>query len=77
MLKSILRGFSDTYIQLKGTITIAGRGADKAARQEDKRNKEVIFKNCALFIEWISEINNTRVDNAKDTDIVVPIKYVI
>ena len=33
---------------------------------------EVIFKNCALFTDYINEINNTHVDNAKDLDVVMP-----
>ena len=35
-------------------------------------NKKVVFKNCAPFINCISEIKNTQVDNAKDIDIVKP-----
>ena len=35
------------------------------------RNEIAIFKNYAPFINCISEINNTKVDNAKDTDIVM------
>ena len=31
-----------------------------------------MFKNCARFTDCISEINNTQVDNAKYTDIVMP-----
>ena len=34
-------------------------------------NKKVIFKNCVPFTNYISEINNTQVDNAKETDIVM------
>ena len=34
--------------------------------QADGRDKCVAFKNCAPFINCISEINNTQVDNAKD-----------
>ena len=71
MLKSTLCDNSDAYILVKGTITINGRGADAAARQADERNKGVAFKNCAPFINCISEINNTQVDNAKDIDIVM------
>ena len=71
MLKSSLCDYSDAYILVKGTITIAGAGADAAARQADERNKAVIFKNCAPFINCISEINNTQIDNAKDIDIVM------
>ena len=32
----------------------------------------MLFKNCAPFIDCISEINNTQVDNAKEIDIVIP-----
>ena len=39
--------------------------------------KKVIFKNCALFTDCISKINNTQVDNAKDIDIVMPMYNVI
>ena len=49
MLKSSLCDYSDAYILVKGTITIAGAGADAAARQVDERDKGVIFKNCAPF----------------------------
>ena len=69
MLKSSLRGYSDAYILVKGTITIAGAGDDAAARQADERDKGVAFKNCAPFINCVSEINNTLIDNAKDIDI--------
>ena len=59
------------------TITINGRGADAAARQADERDKGVSFKNCAPFINCISEINNTQIDNAKDIDIVMPVYNLI
>ena len=72
MLKSSLCDYSDAYILVKGTITIIGRGADAAARQADERDKGVSFKSCALFINCISEIHNTQIDNAKDIDIVMP-----
>ena len=71
MAQSSLCGYSDTYILFKGTIAITGEGADAAARQADVRNKGVIFKNCAPFINCKSEINNTEIDNAKDIDIVM------
>ena len=56
MLKSSLYDYSDAYIIVKGKIAITGRGADAAARQADKRDKGVAFKNCAPFINCISEI---------------------
>ena len=79
MLKSSLCDYSDAYILVKGKITIRGVGDDAAARRADQKDKGVAFKNCAAFINCISEINNTQVDNAKDIDIVMPrhnlIKY--
>ena len=65
-----------TYI-FKGRITITGAGNDAAARQADERNKSVIFKSCAPFINCKSEINNTETDNAKDIDIVMPMYNLI
>ena len=77
MLKPCLCDYSDAYILVKGTITIIGRGSDAAARQADERDKGVSFKNCAPFINCISEINNTQIDNAKDIDIVMPMYNLI
>ena len=59
MLKSSLCDYSDAYILVKGKITITGRGAHAAAREQDERDKSVKFKNCAPFTNCISEINNT------------------
>ena len=71
MLRSSLCDYSDAYILVKGKITIARAGNDVAARQADERNKGVVFKICAPFINCISEINNTQIDNAKDINIVL------
>ena len=76
-LKSSLCDYSDAYILVKGTVTINGRGADAAARRADERDKGVAFKNCAPFINCISEINNMQIDNAKDIDIVMPMYNLI
>ena len=73
MLKSSLHDYSDTYILVKGRITITGAGDNAAARQADEENKGVRFKNCALFVNCKNEINNTVIDNAKDVDIVMPV----
>ena len=72
MLKSNLCGKSDAQILVKGRMTITDAGADAAARQADKRDKEVIFKNCVPFINCKSEMNNTEIDYAKDIDVVIP-----
>ena len=74
MLKSSLCDYSDAYILVKGKIKIRGAGDDAGARQADERDKGVAFKNCAPFINCISEINDTQVDNAQDIDIIMP-KY--
>ena len=68
MLKSSLCDCSDA---------ITGAGYDAAARQADERNKGVISKNCATFINCKSEINNTEIDNAKDIDLVMPMYTLI
>ena len=36
-----------------------------------KKNKGVLFRNCAPFIDCISEIGNTQTDYAKDLDVVM------
>ena len=35
------------------------------------KNKQVIFKNCALSSDYISENSNTLVDNARNLDVVM------
>ena len=77
ILKSSLCDHSDAYILVKGTTTITGAGADTAARQTDERDKAVIFKNCAPFINYKTEINNAEIDNAKDINIVMPMYNLI
>ena len=77
MLRSNLCDYADAYILVKGTITITGAGNDDAAKRLDERNKGVIFKNCAPFTKYISRINNTDIDNAKDIDIVMPMYNLI
>ena len=70
MIRSNLCDYSDAYILVSGTIAITWAGEDDAKRA-DKRKKEVIFKNCAPFTNCISNISNTQIDNAENTDIVM------
>ena len=58
-------------------MTVTGAGADDAAKQLEERNKGVIFKNYALFIDCISEINNTQIDNVKYINVVIPMYNLI
>ena len=72
LLRSDLCDYANAYILVQGTITITGAGDAAAAREADKRDKGVTFKNCALLTKCVSRINNTDIDNAKDVDIVTP-----
>ena len=67
MLRSSLCDYSDAYILVKGNITV-----NNTAAAANNTNKKVIFKNCAPFTNCISKINNTQIDNAEYTDIVMP-----
>ena len=60
MLRSHFCDFNDAYIVVKGTITVTN--PDNA-----KRNKAVMFKSNAPFMNCISKI-----DNAEDLDVVMP-----
>ena len=64
MLKLSLFNYSDVYILVERIITVANTA--------DNANKKVIFKNCVLFTDCTSKINNTKIDNAKDIDVVMP-----
>ena len=70
MLRSSLCDCSDAYILVKGNISVNNTAADGAAA--NNTNKKVIFKNCAPFTNCISKINNTQIDNAEYSDIVMP-----
>ena len=64
MLRSDLCDFSEAYIVVKGIITVTGP-------DNSKRNKSVVFKNNAPFINCISKINGIQTDNAEDLDVVM------
>ena len=42
-------------------------------KKKTKNDKGVIFKNCVPSTKCISEINNTQVDYAQETDVVISI----
>ena len=69
MLTFSLCDYGDAYILIKGTITVNNTAAADA--DANNTNKKVILKNCAPFTNCMSEINNTKVDIAKDLDIVM------
>ena len=65
MLRSDLCDFSDAYIVAKGTISVT-------APDDAERNKSVVFKKNAPFINCISKINRVQIDNAENLDVVMP-----
>ena len=54
MLKSSLCGYSDACILVSRTITVAALAPGRG-----NNNYKIKSKNCALFTDFISEINNT------------------
>ena len=62
MLNSSSCDCNDVYIHVNGTIAILNTGT---AATPNRKNKNLIFKNCAQFTDCISKINKTYVDNAK------------
>ena len=75
MLRPSLCDYSDTYILVKGNISV-NNTAD-AGDDANNANKKVIFKNCAPFSNWISKINNEQIDNTEYIDIVMPMYNLI
>ena len=75
MLRSNLCDYSDAYIHVKGTIKVPNTAGARAA--VNNTNKKVMFKNCAPSTNRMSEINNTQVVDAQDSDIVVPMYNLI
>ena len=74
MLRSSWCDYNDPYILVSVAITVpntAAAAAAAAVAAADNR-KNIITKNCPPFTNFISEINNTQIDDAKDIDIVLP-----
>ena len=67
MLRSSLCDYSDAYILVKGTISIAAQ----AREDPNNANKKVVFKNCAPFTDCISEVNDIQIDNVKRIDVIM------
>ena len=66
MLRSNLCDYSDAYISVKGTFTVAGNNL------RDRRNRPLILKNNAPFVSCITRINGELIEYADDLDIVMP-----
>ena len=75
MLKSSLCDYSDVYILVKGTTTIPNTTA--AGTAANNVNKKATTKNYAPYTDYISELNNTQVNNAKYIDVAMSIYNLI
>ena len=75
MLRSSLCDYIDAYILVKGNI--AGNNIAATGAAANNTNKKLIFKNCAPFTNCIDKINNTQIDNAEYTDIIMPMYNLI
>ena len=69
VLESSLYDYSDMDILVKGTMTISA--VRPPAENPNNNDEKVVFKNCAPFTDFISEINNIYIDNTKDIDVVM------
>ena len=50
ILKSDLCDYSDAYALVSGILAITAAGANDATKRTDQRDKGMIFKNCAPFL---------------------------
>ena len=66
MFRSNLCDYSDAYILVKGTITVAGNNL------RDRKDRPLILKNNAPFGSCITRINGELIEDAGDLDIVMP-----
>ena len=75
ILKSSLYDYRHAFILVTGTTTIPNT---KGTGQPPNNNGiEVVFKNCTLFTDCISEINNLQIHNSNNIDVVMPIYNLI
>ena len=74
MIRPSLCNYSDTYVIVKWTKTVANTGSAKAP---NNRSKNVKFKICAPSTDCISYVNNKEIDHAKNIDEVILINNLI
>ena len=77
MLKSSLYDYCDACVLVSVTLIAVEAGSVDAAKPTDKNNKQAIFRNCAPFTDFITEINNTQVDNTNILDVAMPMYKLI
>ena len=72
MLRSSLFDYSDVYALVSGAITVAALVVGQG-----NNNIQVVFKNCALFVNCITKLNNTQLVNSKGISVVMPMYNLI
>ena len=75
MLRSSLCDYGNAYVFPKGTITVENNAVQAAAA--NNTNKKVIFNHYDPFLNFMRRINNGQVDDAHDTDVVMPMYNLI
>ena len=71
MIRSNLCDYSHAYILVSGTVLIDEAGADDNAKRLDYRNKGVMFKTFVPFSNYLNNINNTKIDNGENINVVI------
>ena len=66
VLKSKLCNYDDAYILVRGSIIIIGHQVTQVA-----------FTNCAEFTKRVTKIDGTTIDDAEDSDLVIPMYNLI
>ena len=61
VLKANLRDYNDAYILVRGDNTIT-----------TAPTRQVAFKNCAPLTKCITKVDGTKIDDAEDLDLVMP-----
>ena len=69
VLRWSLCDYRDSYILVKGTITVEKKAV--LGQATNNANKKVIFKNRVPFTNCISRINNAQIDDPHDIDLVM------
>ena len=75
MISSGLCDYSDSYMRFKETITASNTAAAGAAVNDT--NKKIKFENCAPLTDYITDINNTQVEDAQNFPVVMPMYNLI
>ena len=66
VLTSSLSNYNDTYVLVRGNITII-----------EHKATQIKFKNYVPFTKCITKIDGTAIDDAEDLDLVIPIYNLI